>query len=227
MISLVFLGRLSKKDIVSLQQIFNRMPLLKYRYRDLFRFGHVPTNNDDIFALINQQTSNLQPGHWIMTANSRHIIYFEQFFGRKNYSLLKQLCEQMMPSHLLSHPSVRGICSTFAAFHHFKFRERDCIGVQEFNVPSFSSNFLIFQKVSMWNLQSFRFICENFYSLFHALKLQSRCLHRIRHKFFSSFGKTSTRIIKGCSRLNFPQAQNVVDRASKNFSLQSPRLKSH
>ena len=50
----------SKIDYVSLQQIFNRKPLLKYRYRGSFPFDYIPTFGKDSFAIINTQDSKTQ-----------------------------------------------------------------------------------------------------------------------------------------------------------------------
>ena len=47
-------------DNVSLQQIFNRIPLLKYWYRGSFPSDYVPTLDNDNFAIINTQPSNMQ-----------------------------------------------------------------------------------------------------------------------------------------------------------------------
>ena len=64
----------SKMDNVSLQQIINRVPLLKYRYRGSFPSDYVPTLDNDTFAIINTQTSNMPCEHWIKIANSRQIL---------------------------------------------------------------------------------------------------------------------------------------------------------
>ena len=66
----------SKTNKVSLQQIINRMPLLKYPYRGCFLFDYVPTLDNDTFAIIKTQPSNMQGEHWIMIANSRQILFF-------------------------------------------------------------------------------------------------------------------------------------------------------
>ena len=64
-------GKTSKLDNVSLQQIINRIPLLKYQYRGSSPSDYVPTLDNDTFAIINTQPSNMQGEHWIMIANSR------------------------------------------------------------------------------------------------------------------------------------------------------------
>ena len=56
-------GKTSKLENVSLQQIINRIPLLKYRYRDSFPADYVRTLDNDTFAIINTQPSNMQGDH--------------------------------------------------------------------------------------------------------------------------------------------------------------------
>ena len=93
-------------DNVSLQQIINRIPLLKSRYRGSFPSDNVPTLDNDTFAIINTQPSNMQGAHWIMIANSRRTLCFRDSLGRKKNSFIKQHCEQMMQEPLQTHPYV-------------------------------------------------------------------------------------------------------------------------
>ena len=58
--SLVFLEKTSKMDNVSLQQIINRIPLLKYRYRGSFPSDYFPVFDNDTFAIIITQPSIMQ-----------------------------------------------------------------------------------------------------------------------------------------------------------------------
>ena len=74
--SLVLLEKTSNMDNVSLQQIINRIPLLKYRYRGSFPSDYVPTLENDTFAIINTQASNMQGEHWIMMAKISSNIVF-------------------------------------------------------------------------------------------------------------------------------------------------------
>ena len=129
-------------DNVSLQQIINRIPLLKYRYRGSFPSDNVPTLDNDTFAIINTQPSNMQGEHWIMIANSRQKLFFADSLGRKKDSFLNQQYEQMMPEPLQSHPSVCGFYTIYAAFHLFKFRQEETTGVHDVNVLSFISNYM-------------------------------------------------------------------------------------
>ena len=96
-------------DIFALRQIIKRIPPFKFRYLGSFPSDHVPTLDNDTFAIINTQPSNMQGEHWIMIANFRHELYFADSLGCKGYSFLNnQHYKQMMPAPLQSHPS-RGI----------------------------------------------------------------------------------------------------------------------
>ena len=120
--SLVLFEKTSKIDNVSLQQIIDRIPTLKNRYRGSFPSDYIPNLDNDTFAIINTQPSNMQGEHWKMIANSCENLYFADSLGRKKYSFLKQQYEQMMPEPLQSHPRVCGFYTIYAAFHLFKFR---------------------------------------------------------------------------------------------------------
>ena len=69
-------------DIFALQQIINRIPLLKFRYLGSFPSDFVPTLDNDIFAIINTQPSNMQGEYWIMIAEFGHELYFADSLGR-------------------------------------------------------------------------------------------------------------------------------------------------
>ena len=73
-------------DNFALQQINNRIPLLKFRYLGSFSSDYVPTLDNDTFAIINTQPSKMQGEHWIMIANFQHELYFPDSLGRKGYS---------------------------------------------------------------------------------------------------------------------------------------------
>ena len=137
----MLLEKTSKMDNVFLQQIINRIPLLKYRYRGSFPSDYVPTLDIDTFAIINTQPSNMQGEHWIMIANSCQKLYFADSLGRKKYSFLKQQYEQMMPEPLQSHRSVCGFYTIYAAFHLCEIRQEEITGVHDVKVLSFISNY--------------------------------------------------------------------------------------
>ena len=130
-------------DIFALQQIFSRIPLLKFRYLGSFPSDHVPALDNDTFAIINTQSSNMQGEHWISIANFRHELYFADSLGRKGYNFLNnQHYKQMMPATLQSHPSKCGFFTVYAAFHFFKSQQEEITGVHDVNVLSFISNFM-------------------------------------------------------------------------------------
>ena len=129
-------------DNFALQQIINRIPLLKFRYLGSFPSDYVPTLDNDTFAIINTQPSNMQGEHWIMIAKSRHKLYFADSLGCKGYSFLKQQYEQMMPEPLQFQTSVCGFYTIYAAFHLFKFEQKEITGVHDVNVLSFISNYM-------------------------------------------------------------------------------------
>ena len=76
--------------ILSLQEIFNHVTLLKNWYLGIFPSDFVPNLDNDTFAIINVQPSKKQGEHWIMIANSCKILYFAASLGREKYSFLKQ-----------------------------------------------------------------------------------------------------------------------------------------
>ena len=129
-------------DIFALQQIINRIPLLKFRYFGSFPSDHVPTLDNDTFAIINTQPSNRQGENWVMIANFRQELYFADFLVRKGYSFLKQHFKQMMPAPLQSHPSVCRFCTIYAAFHLFKFRQKEITRTHNVKVFSFINNYM-------------------------------------------------------------------------------------
>ena len=98
-------GVVGPKDNFSLQQIINRILLLKCRYHGFFPSDYVPTLDNDIFAIITTQPSKMQSEHWIMIANAFQKLCFADALGHKKYSFFMQQYEQMVPEPLQSHPA--------------------------------------------------------------------------------------------------------------------------
>ena len=121
------------------QQIINRIPLLKYQYRGSFPSDYFPTLDNDTFAIINTQLSNMQGEYWIKIANTRRILSFAESSGRKKYSFLKQHSKQMIPEPIHSHLSVWCFYTLYVAFH---LRQDETTGVDDVNVLSFISNYM-------------------------------------------------------------------------------------
>ena len=130
----MLLERTFKTDNVSLQHIIIRILLLRYRYPGSFPSDYVPTLDNDTFAIINTQPSNIQCDYWIMVAKFCQIFYFAHSLGRKKYSFFKQQYERIMPETLQSHPSVCNFYRIFTAFHVFKVRVEEITGVHDVNV---------------------------------------------------------------------------------------------
>ena len=100
-------------DNFALQQIINRILLLKFRYLGSFPLDNIPTLDNDTFAIINTQPSNMQGEQWIMIANFRHEFYFADSLSTvqtKKYSFLKQHYKQMMPASLTQ------VCAAFIQY---------------------------------------------------------------------------------------------------------------
>ena len=127
-------------DNISLQQIINRIPQLKYRYRGSFPSDYVPTLDNDTFAIIYTQPSIMQGEHWMMIANYRHQLSFADSLGEQKHSFLMQLYKHTMPELLQSHPSVCRFSTIYAAFHPLRFRQEEITGVHDVKVLSFISN---------------------------------------------------------------------------------------
>ena len=129
-------------DNFALQQIINRILLLKFRYLCSFPSDYVPTLDNDTFASINTQPRNMQGEHWILIANFRQELFFADSFGCKRYSFLSnQHYKQMMPTPPQSHP-IGGFYTIYAVFHLFKFRQEEITGVHDVNVLSSISNYM-------------------------------------------------------------------------------------
>ena len=152
-------GKTSKKDNVSLQQIMNRIPLLKYQYRGSLPTDYVPTLENDTFAIIITQHSNMQGEPWIIIANSRQKLYFADSLDCKKYSFLKQQYEHIMPEPLQSHLSVCAFYTVYARFQLFKLRQEKITRVHDVNVISFISNYMQFFNLSNVNLQVIQCLC--------------------------------------------------------------------
>ena len=146
--------------------------MLKFWYLRWFPSDYVSTLDNDTFAIINTQPSNLQGEHWIMIADFRHELYFADSLGCKRYSFLdNQHHKQMIRATLQSRPSVCGFYTIYTAFRLFKFRQEEVRGVHDVNVLSFKvftcnfSNFVCKCAVDIMFLS----ILINFFKLLHNL----------------------------------------------------------
>ena len=172
---LVMLERISEPDIVSIQQIFNIIPLPMFLYLSSFPSECIPTFHNETFAIIYMQPNNMQGEHWMVVANFRHKIFF-QILCRQTCSFLKQQYKQMMPEPLQSEPSVWDFYTKHRVFHLFMFWQEETTGVHDVNVLWFIGNYMsqfILFSVNVQVIQWFgcRLYSETFLkirSVFHA-----------------------------------------------------------
>ena len=99
--------------------------------------------DNDTFAFSNTQPSIFAGLTLDQDCKFPTRIVFSDFLGCKVYSFLNnEHYKQMMPAHLQSHPSVCGFYTIYAAFHLFKFGQKENTGVHDVNALSFISNFM-------------------------------------------------------------------------------------
>ena len=159
-------------DNFVLQQIINRIPLLNFRYFSSFPSDNVSTFENDTFAFISTNPSNMQGEHWIMIANFRHDLYFADSLGCKRYSVLNnnQHHQQLMPAPLQSHSSVCGFYTILAAIRLFKFRQEEFTEVHDVNVLSFINSYMYFLNFTNVNVQVIQCLSKTLYSLINYLE---------------------------------------------------------
>ena len=90
----VVFDKTSKLDNFSLQQIINRIPLLKKQCLGSFPSDYVPLFPNEAFGIIYTQHSYMQLKHWIVISRLRPKLYFGHSFGRSSF--LKQQYKHMM-----------------------------------------------------------------------------------------------------------------------------------
>ena len=129
-------------DNVALRQIIDRIPLLKYRYIGSYPCDLVPTLPNNTFAIVNTQPSQKEGEHWIMIAKFHNQLFFADSLARQKYSFLGKHYQPLIPQPLQVHPSVCGFYTIYAAFHLFKFGQKEITGNHDVNVLSFISNFM-------------------------------------------------------------------------------------
>ena len=94
-----------------------------------------------------------------MIQNSRQILYSANFFGREKYSFLTQHYEKMMPEPVQSLPNACGFYTIYAASHLFKFRHEEFTGVNDVNVISFTSKYMLHFNLFNANVQAIQWVC--------------------------------------------------------------------
>ena len=166
-----------------LQQIINLILLLKFRCLGSFLSYYLPTLDNDTFAIISTQPSNMQGEHWIMFANFRQDLYFADSLGCKRYRFLNnkhQHYKQVIPASLQCHPSVCGFHTVFAAFHLLKFRQEEITGDHDVYVLYFLSNFFVLFHFLYVNVQFILCVCPILYILINFFKILQNLLLSIK-----------------------------------------------
>ena len=153
-------GKMFEMDNTSLNQIVNRILLLKYRYVGSFPSDVVPNLPNDTFVIINTQPSKTPGEPWRMMAKFHHELYFADSLGLSinNYPFPKRNYSQIVRTRLQDHLSVCGFYTIITAFHLFKFQQEEITGVHDVFVLSFINNF-------MWLITNLLWMC-NFYNVF-------------------------------------------------------------
>ena len=149
--SLVLLERMRRMDYFALQQFLYRIPLLKFRYLGSFLSDYVPTLDNDTFAIINTQPSNMQGEHWIMIANFRHELYFAHFLEGKGYSFLnnKNQHYKQLPAPSTVSPECMRLLYNICSFSSLQGSTEKITGVHDVILISFISNYMYFFSICM------------------------------------------------------------------------------
>ena len=72
-----------KMDDVSLQQIINQIPQIEYRYRGSFPSDYFSTLDNDFFAILDTQPSNMQGEHNIDCKLLSNNVFYRLFWEQK------------------------------------------------------------------------------------------------------------------------------------------------
>ena len=131
-----------KMDNFALQQIINRIPLLKFRY-----LGSFPSDFVQLSIITLLLLSTRSPAICRVNIGSRLQVsdmncFLQTLLDVKGSFFNNQHYKQTMPARLQSHPNVCCFYTKYAAFHPFKFRQEEVTGVHDVNVLSFISNYM-------------------------------------------------------------------------------------
>ena len=80
--------------------------------------------------------------HWILIAKFLKQLFFANSLGRQNYSFLGKHYQLLIQQPLQVHPGVCGFYTNYAAFHLFKFGQKEITAVHDFNVLSIIRYFM-------------------------------------------------------------------------------------
>ena len=131
-------------DNISLLQIFERIPELRFKYLGSYPSDAVPQLTKYAFAIINSAPSNYRGEHWIMIARMNKSYYFADSLGRKRstYPFLTKKFRRMVPRKLQKTDNLCGFYAIYSAFLLFKFFRKNLNNVHDVYVLNFISNFM-------------------------------------------------------------------------------------
>ena len=131
-------------DKISLLQIIERIPELRFKYMGSYPSDTVPQLTKYSFAIINSAPSNDRGEHWIMIARMNKSYYFADSLGRKRstYPFLTKKFRRMVPRKLQKTDNLCGFYAIYSAFLLFKFFQKNLNNVHDVYVLNFISNFM-------------------------------------------------------------------------------------
>ena len=156
--------KIYEMDKVSLQPIFNRIPLLKYRHLGSFPFDYVRILPNETFAVKSTQPSNMQGEHWIMISKFRHELYSADSLGRKSNVSSGSITSSWCQHNYCAIPVMQLFISSSSVGKKLLEFKILMYYVLEVIICIFFNNFIL-------NMQSIRCICSNLYSLIYFSKL--------------------------------------------------------
>ena len=135
---------IAKMDNISLLQIIERIPELRFKYMGSYPSDTVPQLTKNSFAIINSTPSNDRGEHWVMIARMNKSYYFADFLGRKRstYPFLTKKFRRMVPRKLQKTDHLCGFYAIYSAFLLFKFFQKNLNNVHDVCVLNFISNLM-------------------------------------------------------------------------------------
>ena len=114
-------------DNISLLQIIERIPELRFKYMGSYPSDTVPQLTKYSFAIINSAPSNDRGEHWIMIARMNKSYYFADSLGRKRstYPFLTKKFRRMVPRKLQKTDNLCGFYAIFSAFLLFEILPKE------------------------------------------------------------------------------------------------------
>ena len=131
-------------DNISLRDIIERIPELKFRYIGSFPEDFVPNLTKFSFAIINTSPSTEVDEHCIMIGCLNRNYYYADSLARSvtHYKFLNKKYQKMKHRPLQKMQNFCGFYTIYAAFHLFKFLQTNLNNVHDMHVLNFISNYM-------------------------------------------------------------------------------------